>query len=614
MGDVKLNYTAESTQARKEIDKVRKENLKLKKSLQDVAKSSKQFSREAKRAYEQTRTPQERYNRKISELATLYSKARISHGTYTRSVKQARQELDRAGKAGQRAHGPLSLRNVGAMALGYIGVSKAIGLAVRALGEMDAKEREIAQRQREARVGLGILQQVSATPEEYAARVKKAKEMHAKGVGLTEGEAGTALFRIISANQEKYADLYAQLAAKAVIQEPGELAKSVATLQSSMGKAAGTPEQIIGRAIVAGAASPATTEEIAQAAGRAGVVAKQAGVSSSELLAATSIAATGTGEAALGGTLIRRLLTEFTSYRMMSEKELGKRGITPELLGKMTTGPLAQRLEAMEAAGGLKLPEFKDIRGQQRAMLGYLQLVENLPKLRALTGEVETAPGRGVLETKLGMTRAVPQMMATEAARTAKGRLTVAETTEGVYASFANAIERDVDARMHEAGFGRFDRWLSRTGAGITRKVMGAEAFAETFAGQGGAETRELYGQTQRVWREQRRKRQEARMLEPFGGDREAFRQRWGGYPEEGMIESNRLGKQWFRRYPENAPPPPPLIGPNGPTQPGGGQREVTDPQANAELQRQTVLLRQIARTLPGSRSIGPVPFTEPVG
>lgn len=97
--DSDLIRSFQRTQAEiaKEVTKLGKlvlEGNKVGKSFDKVAAS-------AKKAFEETRTPLERYTRKVADLKSLNEKNKISQDTLNRSIRKSRQEYVKAGRAAQ---------------------------------------------------------------------------------------------------------------------------------------------------------------------------------------------------------------------------------------------------------------------------------------------------------------------------------------------------------------------------------------------------------------------------------------------------------------------------------------------------------------------------------
>lgn len=149
MGDVRFTGTADYSQARRELEKLQKDLVKTKERLGDIAKESRKTNKEhlelaraAKKVYEETRTPQERYNRKLQELGRLLQAGKVDQETYGRAVRRAKEELDAAGKSGQKAFGAGALSDLAKMAAGYLTINSAIQLITASMRDKAEMERK----------------------------------------------------------------------------------------------------------------------------------------------------------------------------------------------------------------------------------------------------------------------------------------------------------------------------------------------------------------------------------------------------------------------------------------------------------------------------------------
>ena len=69
-------------------------------------------------------------------------------------------------------------------------------------------------------------------PGVFKERVQRSKELFLGVGGRSAGKAGREYFRIASAGQEQHAKMYSELTKKAVIEQPGIIAKNAAALNT----------------------------------------------------------------------------------------------------------------------------------------------------------------------------------------------------------------------------------------------------------------------------------------------------------------------------------------------------------------------------------------------
>jgi len=99
--------------------------------IDEARRKQEELGRSGQRVWDQTRTPLERYNAKLLDLNRLVQKGAIDQETFRRATQRAKDELDRAGEAGQKAFGPqaLSMLSRFGTALGITGgVAGAVAL------------------------------------------------------------------------------------------------------------------------------------------------------------------------------------------------------------------------------------------------------------------------------------------------------------------------------------------------------------------------------------------------------------------------------------------------------------------------------------------------------
>jgi hypothetical protein len=105
---------------------------------------------------------------------------------------------------------------------------------------------------------MGALSQVAQTPAEFAKLTDEARRFYREGAVPSLDVGAQAVFSIKSAGYEKDMGLLRDLAANNVIQDPVGLARSAATLKTSMGEAeAGDLAQQTSKAFAAAQFSPA---------------------------------------------------------------------------------------------------------------------------------------------------------------------------------------------------------------------------------------------------------------------------------------------------------------------------------------------------------------------
>jgi hypothetical protein len=170
---------------------------------------------------------------------------------------------------------------------------------------------------------------------------------------------------------------------------------SAAGIRESFGQAGGSFQDLINRSLVASASSPAKAEELLRGAGKAGVAARQQGITVDELLAATSIMATAKGSADEGGSRLNALLMALA----VTEPKLDARGRVAK------DSPIQQTLRGRsladigsdEAIRAMSPVQLQKLLGSREAVEGLGIVIEQVSKLKELTPRV----AQGVQENKL---------------------------------------------------------------------------------------------------------------------------------------------------------------------------------------------------------------------
>jgi hypothetical protein len=106
-----------------------------------------------------------------------------------------------------------------------------------------------------------------------------------------------------SAGAGQYQELFTQLRAAGIVEQPDIMARAAKTTITAMGEAeTGTFRDLVSKAFGASKFSPALAEQLLEAASKSSVSAKGIGLSDEEILAATAVVSSAKGRAETGGT------------------------------------------------------------------------------------------------------------------------------------------------------------------------------------------------------------------------------------------------------------------------------------------------------------------------
>ncbi len=237
------------------------------------------------RVYEETRTPQERYEARMEHLNQLLNAGTVTQQEYGRAAGQAKEQLDAAGASGAKAFGSNALSDIKNYVGGLVGISAALATVGAVYQELQRVKDEAAQRARESEFGYGSLAQVSGgDPEKFKANVATARRI-AGTAGMDENQATRFTFALLSAGGIEEADTFAAAFKAGVITNPEMMVRASVAMQHSMTKAkTGSLHNILSMAMGASESAPSKMPELLAATARAGPFAKMAGMTPEETM------------------------------------------------------------------------------------------------------------------------------------------------------------------------------------------------------------------------------------------------------------------------------------------------------------------------------------------
>ena len=470
MSQIVVEMSSEEAKLYQGIQSIISQQAKMERGFTKIASSSRQAGREAaqlarqaKRVYEETRTPQERYNRKLEDMQRLLEKNKISHDTYRRAAAQAKDELLGVQQAGTAAFGATAISQLTTFAAGFLSVSNAVGTVTSALNEMQAVRAQSAQKARESRMGMGSLAQVANSPEEMKQLTKKAEDLYAGGGAASKDEAARVVFAIKSAGSMDQFELFKEMRATGLVESPDIMARAATTLLSSMGEEeTGSIRDLVSKAFGASAYSPATAEAILEASARSGGTARALGYSDESVLAGTAVMSKTTGSAEIGGTALSSLLDS------LDEKGDEYRGMTlPEAIKKLK-------------AKGLEGEELQKYLGRKEAVRAYRDLSQNMDLFLEARGSVERAQANDEIGRKLGYYKVDPSLVAARDAESSQAELENERKTLGTYSNVADTILNKRETRRMKMGVGEFANWGERKLEQFARWWQGDVEFVQS--------------------------------------------------------------------------------------------------------------------------------------
>ena len=151
-----------------------------------------------KSLWAESATALERYNERMRELKKHLADGVIGEEQFRRSAKHAGDELERQNSAGQSFFGQSTLAKMGAMAAGYLSISKAIDLVNQSL----AHQRQVAKEAHDFAVSVAdpqaeaLLNLSAKSDEAQAAAIKNVQQMAAE---LKPGGGEATAWKVFSA-------------------------------------------------------------------------------------------------------------------------------------------------------------------------------------------------------------------------------------------------------------------------------------------------------------------------------------------------------------------------------------------------------------------------------
>lgn len=453
------------------------------------------LARRATATYQAVQTPMERYRQRVFELGTLARKGAIDQETYNRAVRQAGDEYNRSSAAGEKAFGARALGQLQSYAMGLVSIGVVAGKVTQALDEMQQKREDAAQKQAEAKFSLGSLKQVADMegPYNYEGLKQKGEELYLAGAASSLEEGYRTVFEIKSAEMMGEYDLYKQLKQSRMIQQPGVLAQSAATLQTSMGKAeTGDVRSLVAKGLAAAEIAPGTTETVLQAASESGVAAGEMGLSDEELLAALAVTAKASGSSELAGTRLNRLLLSLQEMGAKGKKASvdvafgGMAGADEALAGFADEdgtpsfdfeGKSLMEMIRQVQKKNLDDAELQKLFGRQEGLIAYRLLLRNADQYEQMQKRITEAGKGGPLDERLRIRD--PQLDVELSASQAKGREELSRRSMGTQNQMATALQAELEADMREGGASAITTYMAQKFSSAYRWIYGDEKYNE---------------------------------------------------------------------------------------------------------------------------------------
>ena len=441
------------------------------------------FTRQAEQIRRIDATPIERLKMRLDELRDAQKRVGMSqqdfetlskkaHDQYQLEVRQSVAETERlkreAVETAQRSGSSFGEMSLGAMAAWTSVGATVIGV----LNKVRQASEEAGQALKSAAPSRGTLAQLALDdPAKYLEMSAQADSLRAKGVTTSLEEANQFMLAMHSANAGDEIDVFSRAKRVGLIQDPSSMIASAAGIRESFGADAGSIQDLVNRSLVASASSPAKAEELLRGAGKAGVAAKQQGISVDELLSLTAIMATAKGGADEGGTRVAALLSALA----VSEPERDSRGRVKKdsFLQESLRGRSVEDIAADEKFRTATPAQLQRALGSKEAVETLGVAMEQIAKLRDQTPRIRRGVEENKLETGISIVEADPRVMAAVNLRAQQGAQEVERLNRGQASLEVDAMliegQRQVE-QAPQAGFLR--RLFNATPVGVGSNLM----------------------------------------------------------------------------------------------------------------------------------------------
>lgn len=268
-----------------------------------LSEETKQGARFAKRAWEDSLTPMQKYHRSVVNLKSAYRDNVISQEQFKAGVAKSREELERSKQELDMVEATLVQGGKSAKIFGKNledGVTRsmaAITALVASLQKVREIYDEIDRARTEAHAGLegtqfgyAELGQLSTDRMEVARLRGKAAAEFRRGVGESLDEAGAFIFQLQSTGLMEDKDLFSEMARTRLITNLESTVRETAGLMSTMGRdEVGTSTELMSKISAVSGLSREGITTILRRATVAGSQAAEMGISDEELLSGVAV-------------------------------------------------------------------------------------------------------------------------------------------------------------------------------------------------------------------------------------------------------------------------------------------------------------------------------------
>lgn len=416
----RFTVTGDAAGAVKAVNDLVKAVIKGEEAFEKVSKKADKLDKAAQQITRNNEGPQERYNRKIAELAELVNKGKLSFDQADIAARRYAKQLEEAGTAGKAAFGPAMIGNLASMAAGIASLGTAVSVVTGFFREMEERGTKAAQSTRSSLAQIGALQQLGDSPEQLALMRRVMSE-----AGIAdEGQAANIAFAFNSNAVAGEDRSFLLRAFRGRLLDPGQgdqAVKNLAKARNAMG--IDDVETATDELLALSKMTSASLEEVASATTKFGSLAMGAGFDRLESLAAYGVIESGAPSPEEAATQARALFKEIGEGGL-------KKGSFLETIAAMQYDDLSS-IEAKQA--------FNTLRSGQ-AMFGNVMAT------------VSTADATNFATQQMNEAATDPMFGAALRAAQAEAAAAVANSQYGVAENLLDAINSDREVISARSG------------------------------------------------------------------------------------------------------------------------------------------------------------------
>lgn len=402
----------------------------------------------AKRAFEDTRNPLERYTLKMQQLDELLRQGKISQDVHARAVEVARGRFEQASQAGGVLAGTLG--KLTSFAGGFLSVGSAIGVVTAAMRQAREEAERASEIVNQGFASRGELAQVvqGRTPAEMRADLAGLRQQAAlfRTAGGIESEdlANQIVFALRSTGQMDAAATMREVGRTGLVSQQAlpQLINSLDSLKDAFSQAeVGSVEQMLNKALIASAVSQTDIQKLLTATAKAGAGARALGFGDEETLAGIALLTDPLGSPEEAATRMRSLF-----------KSLERSGIRGGTLGG-ALDIVQQRISEGKAVSDI-------LGGDQEAIQAFRLLQTNRAQFGAVSAQLTQGATGRVLRDRIAVLETDVQQRAGISQRRIAGAVEVGREPLGTREILVQALNDSVDELRRLQGVGPVQRML----------------------------------------------------------------------------------------------------------------------------------------------------------